>query len=352
MNPMANDPRSENDAIESKAAAWLIEEESGLSPEHATAFRQWLEEDPRHAAAVEQLRAAWGELLRLRNYRPGAQVHPDPELLAPTPHRRTLPVLRPAAMAAAAAFVMLAAAFLWSDRFRGFFGYDVAHYVTESGGFNRVPLPDGSVMTLNANTEVRVRFSRDRRLVVLLRGEGHFTVAHETRRPFDVETNGLQVRAVGTEFNVRTANHAVEVLVTHGRVKLAAAAIGEPGKDAPTLDAGERAVLADATSLAPDRALPLSIERVSLDDVRAALAWQSPQLHFLNSTLADVARQFNQRNHLQIILADAELGNIPVGGSFRPENVEAFVRLLASANEVTVERSEPNRIVLRRATKR
>jgi transmembrane sensor len=40
-----------------------------------------------------------------------------------------------------------------------------------------------------------------------------------------------------------------------------------------------------------------------------------------------------------------------VGGSFRPENVEAFVRLLTSANEVTAERPAPDRIVLRRVAK-
>lgn len=350
MSAKPEDPRSENDPIESKAAAWLIEEESGLSPEHAAEFQHWCDEDPRHAAAVAQLRTAWGEMLRLQNYRPGAQLHPDPELLAPAPRR----LVRPSfiALGAAAALVLAAVTWISSERVRGFFRDDGARYVTAAGGFNRTSLPDGSVLTLNADSEARVRFSGQRRLVLLLRGEGHFVVAHDTQRPFVVEANGLHVRAVGTEFNVRTANRTVEVLVTHGRVKLAAAAAETLRADAPTLDAGQRAVLTDPQSLPADRALSVAVEPVSLEDVRAALAWQSPQLHFVNATLADVARQFNQRSHLQIILADPELGSIPVGGSFRPENVEAFVRLLASANEVTVERPDATRLVLRRAVKR
>jgi transmembrane sensor len=137
--------------------------------------------------------------------------------------------------------------------------------------------------------------------------------------------------------------------VTHGRVKLAAATpAGRRRQDAPTLGAGQRAVLPATAALGADQTLPVAIEDVSVEEVRATLAWQNPQLHFVESTLADVARQFNQRSQIQIVLADPELNAIPVGGSFRPENVEAFVRLLASANEVIVERPEPNRIVLRR----
>jgi transmembrane sensor len=349
MKTRTDDPHRDDDSIESQAAAWLMEEESGLSPELAEEFQRWLAEDPRHAAAVAQLRLAWSEMLRLRNYRPGAQLHPDPELLAPAPRRRASPAL---VFAAAAALAVAAVAWTTSDRFRGLFRDDGVRYVTEAGGFNRTALPDGSVLTLNADSEARVKFSGQQRLVLLLRGEGHFVVASERDRPFVVEANGLHVRAVGTEFNVRTARSAVEVLVTHGRVKLTAAAARNLRADAPTLDAGQRAVLADPHALPTERALPVTIENVSLDEVRTSLAWQSPQLHFVNATLADAVRQFNQRSPFQIVLADPELGSIPVGGSFRPENVEAFVRLLESANEVTVERPDATRIVLRRAVKR
>ncbi|MES2696358.1 MAG: FecR domain-containing protein [Verrucomicrobiota bacterium] len=351
MNPFAKDPRKEADSIKSEAAAWLIEEEAGFSAGHAAAFEAWCREDPRHEAAVVQLRAAYGQMLRLRNYRPGARIHPDPELLAPSSPRRARARVYGYALALAASLIIVFTV-AFSDRFAGVFRDDGIRYTTDAGGYNRVSLADGSVMAMNANSDVRVRISGKQRYILMMKGESHFTVAHDPARPFVVEAGGLQVKAIGTEFNVRTSNHAVEVLVTQGRVQLAAATPeGLRRTDTPILKAGQRAAFADLAELAKDQALPVAIEEVSVEDVRAALAWQSPQLHFVNATLADVVRQFNQRSHIQIVLADPELNNIPVGGSFRPENVEGFVRLLASANEVVVEQPEPNRFVLRRATR-
>ena len=47
----------------------------------------------------------------------------------------------------------------------GGFGTVYRAEMTDAGGFNRTPLPDGSVIELNADTEVRVRFTRGQRLV-------------------------------------------------------------------------------------------------------------------------------------------------------------------------------------------
>jgi transmembrane sensor len=351
MKPRPSNAAGHHQAIEAQAAAWLVEEESGFSPEHASAFAAWCRQDSRHQAAVDRLRDALCTLHRLRDYRPGAHIHPDPDLLAPAPRRRVLlPVY--AAAAALALGALGVVAYRHADSLPGLPWGETARYVTDAGGFNRTPLPDGSVIELNADTEVRVRFTRGQRLVRLMRGEGHFVVAAEKHRPFVVETGGLQVRAIGTEFNVRTGANAVEVLVTHGRVKLAATRGAELlGAETPDLTAGQRAVVTNPQALEAGASSPVAIEAVSADEVRSALAWQNPRMHFVDATLAEVVRQFNQRSHIQITLADPSLGGIPVGGSFRPENVEAFVRLLTSANEVTAERPTPDRIVLRRVAK-
>jgi transmembrane sensor len=70
---------------------------------------------------------------------------------------------------------------------------------------------------------------------------------------------------------------------------------------------------------------------------------------FADTPLAEVIAQFNRRNAVQLVLADPELATLSVAGSFRAENVEAFVRLLESSRDVRVERPETTRILLRRA---
>jgi len=83
--------------------------------------------------------------------------------------------------------------------------------------------------------------------------------------------------------------------------------------------------------------------------VQAALAWARPWLEFSDIPLAQVVTEFNLRNQVQLELGDPELGSLRIGGGFRPDNVEGFVRLLASGKGIIVLHPDANRIVLRKA---
>ncbi|MEO6568303.1 MAG: FecR domain-containing protein [Opitutaceae bacterium] len=346
---------SDREAIEATAAAWLAQRDAEFSARDEEEFARWRAADPRHEAAVNRLEAVWASLQQLRDYRPEAKMHPDRDLLrghVAVRRRRWVPVLATCALAASLAV----AALWWSGR--AHFGRKSAEprYATTVDGYERVMLEDGSLVELNANTEVRVSFTPAERRVRLLKGEAHFTVAKNIARPFNVAVGGVTVRAVGTAFNVRLGEKQIEVLVTEGKVKIGESAnptdIAIPGVTpiSTVLSANHRVfipVTTDASSTAPSAAP--SVEKVAPDAIRAALAWQGPQLVFVDTPLAEAAAQFNQRNAVQLVVADAELAALPIGGSFRAENIDGFVRLLASDNEIVVERPEPNRIVLRRA---
>ena len=93
-------------------------------------------------------------------------------------------------------------------------------------------------------------------------------------------------------------------------------------------------------------------EQVAPDVMRDTLAWQDSRLKFSNTPLVEAVAEFNKRNRVQIELADAELAQIPIGGGWNGQNVEAFVRMLTVGPESTIvveAQSDPNRIVLRRA---
>ncbi len=349
---------SDAESIAATAAAWLAQRDDGLTPEQAAELARWRAADPRHEAAVAHLEATWSALQQLREYRPEAACHPDRDLLrsAPRPGRRwSLPALAaPLALAAA-----LAVAALWWHHHAGeSAAAPMAMHATTVDGYERVALADGSLVELNAASEVGVALSAGTRRVRLVRGEAHFTVAKDPGRPFEVEVGAVTVRAVGTAFNIRRAREGVEVLVTEGRVAVAATAesarvgrgeTGNAGREPvpPTeLGANERLVVPPA-GLRPSG--PPVVERLTAKAVREALAWQSPRLVFLDTPLAEAIAQFNRRNTVQIELADSALGALPIGGNFRADHVDAFVRLLISGGDVVAETTRENRIVLRRA---
>jgi ferric-dicitrate binding protein FerR (iron transport regulator) len=86
-------------------------------------------------------------------------------------------------------------------------------------------MPDGSLITLNTDSEVKIEYREDGRDAFLLRGEAHFDVASEPGRTFHVYVANGVVEAVGTAFNVRLRDERqVEVAVTEGVVQVRQAA--------------------------------------------------------------------------------------------------------------------------------
>jgi transmembrane sensor len=360
MNPHAPLRPSGRETIEATAAAWLAQRDGGLTPEEAESFAQWRRADPRHEAAVSRLERAWGALQQLRDFRPEARMHPDRDLLRPNAARRVTMFPAAATLAAAAAVVFAVA--WWITQPAPAVRELRPYYATTVDGYERVTLADGSVMELNADSEARVLFSAEERTVRLLRGEAHFTVIRDSARPFLVDAGAVAVRALGTAFNVRLGVTDVEVLVTQGSVEVkqtalqpaapphrgtslpSASPVPAPASSGTTvLRASERALI----PIARLGVVPPAVETVAPAVLREALAWQGPRLVFDETPLAGAVAQFNRRSQVQLIVADPDLEALPIGGSFRAENVEAFVRLLESDNDIVVERPDATRIILR-----
>jgi transmembrane sensor len=348
-----------DETIEAVAASWLVQEEEGLTPDEAAAFARWREADPRHAAAIAMLMETCGILEQMPQAR--SRLEPESSRIASpvsTPSSAST-TDRPAQMVrfpfstgwkiagALAACVVFAFVFLQVRAGRTIFENT---YATTKGGYLRMSLPDASVLELNAESEVRVRFTEGERRLVLAHGEAHFTVAKNPDQPFIVSASNLAVRAVGTAFNVRIEPTAVEVLVTEGRVKLGRAnAEAEPDFStaiAPEMSAGQSVRLASgtvATNVTP------KITNLTPTAIRAELAWQLPRLVFSETPLGSVVEQFNERNRVQLEIGDADLARRPVGGTFRADHVETFVNLLEKSGDITVQRPSEHRIVLRKA---
>jgi len=346
---------SEGESIEATAAAWLALEDDGMSPEEQLEFARWRAADVRHESAARRLQAAWGALQPLRDFRPEARVHPDRDLLV----RPVAPTARgwffPATALAAAAVVMLAIAW-WMIR-PGDESETATVFATTAGGFERVMLADRSVLELNGDTRVEVRFSPAERRARLVRGEAHFTVTKNPARPFSVEAGRVAVRAVGTAFNVRLGAREVEVLVTEGKVAVstpAASGTTDPGGAADSVPAGQWPPSSLLVGAGERVTVPregavgaLAAENVEAERIRQALAWQERRVFFAGTPLSEVVAQFNRYNRVQLRLGDAALAGRPVGGSFHMDNMEAFVNLLVETREVVIERPNEDQIVLR-----
>jgi transmembrane sensor len=349
---MAAEPSNAENAanLEGVASAWLARRDRGLTAGEQDAYLEWLRADPRHGAMIAYLEKTWGALDALAEWRPAHSARPNPDLLAtppPRPKRWGRLMKFPFAVRSLAAASVVGI---------GLFVYAAVSRETQTptGTVRVIPSPerltleDGSVVELNHGGKIETDFTADMRRVRLVRGEAHFTVTKNPARPFMVEANGVGVRAVGTAFNVRHASDAVEVLVTEGEVRVerpvaAAASSSGPSPITPTaLVAGERAIV-DTTAPA---AQPV-VAAVTPTEIARALSWQGVRLEFAELPLAEVVTEFNLRNRRQLVVGDASTGRLRVGGSFRADNVDAFVRLLEASFGVSTQRRADGALVLR-----
>jgi transmembrane sensor len=213
-------------------------------------------------------------------------------------------------------------------------------------------LPDGSTVRLNVGSEIIETFTPAERRIMIVRGEAHFTVTKHAGRPFVVRAGTVEVRAIGTAFNVNLQSAAVEVIVTEGRVELSAVSSPASAAAAPTAVAETpRSVVGSSQRVvvtfepASPRAA-IVVTDVPPDELAKALAWQSTLLRLGGATLAELAVEFQQQTGYRIVLADPGLAERRIGGRFRADNIEGFVRLLEEHFGVVSQRTPEGVIVL------
>ncbi len=331
--PPRDQPESQ---IDLAAADWLVRRDRGFTAQEQDEFFQWLAEDPRHGEWLSIHDRTWRDFNLLAEWRPEHSSEPNPDLLAR--RRAGSRWFWPATAAMAAGLTLLLA--VWRPWTKS--APDWTALATASAIQHRV-LADGSEVELNRGAVIEVEFTPTERRVHLVRGEAHFAVAKNPLRPFIVRANGVDVRAVGTAFDVRLDPESVEVLVTEGHVQ-----VQLPTTSVPVLSAGQRTVVSFALSAPPPRVLDVSPEEMA-----QRLAWQPQLLDFSSTALAKVVAEFNRRagetQGVKLIIADPELDGLPIVASIRSDNIEGLVRVLEVTAGVQVERRGEHEIVLHKA---
>lgn len=323
------------------AADWVWRIDRGLSPAEQDQFFEWLAADPAHADALARCRRHWRRLDKLVDWRPEHSRRPNPDLLAPPPSRRSRRLLFPLALAAAAG--VAGSLFLWNSR--PVPAAEVALLRHE----DRRMLPDASSVVLNAQARITVLYTAAERRIRLERGEAFFTVVKDPARPFVVEAGGVEVRAVGTAFDVHLADTSLDVIVTTGVVALTKIAPAHPGGAAApprpelaVLQAHQRMTLALEPQGRSGRVVTLTRR-----EIQSRLAWQHGLMTFREERLAAIVAELNRLNESQLVLVDDALADTLFSGTIRSDNVDGFARLLQSGFGAEVERVNGDEIRLR-----
>jgi transmembrane sensor len=210
-------------------------------------------------------------------------------------------------------------------------GITALHFETRHGEQLTRRLADNSVVHLNTDSAVTIRYGKTERLVMLRSGQADFEIAHEPDRAFRVIAGSAEVVDLGTKFDVRLEHDSTVVTVVEGRVAV--------GSSNSSQNHSPRFV-----QLSADQQIRITegegpTTPVAVDAQRTT-AWLHRQIIFDHEPLEHVAAEYNRYTSKPIEIATPALRNLQISGVFATDDPEAFIAFLRSLKEVRVEVTE------------
>lgn len=228
---------------------------------------------------------------------------------------------------AAAAVVLLVAAVLlsiWTYRLNSSLTYQTAY-----GNRQEIRLSDGSLVTLNANSSLKVASQLATSPVreVWLEGEAYFDIAQRKGAKFVVHTAQTDIEVLGTEFNVNTRRKQTHVVLHEGNVQLRtdnqATVVMQPG---------------DMAVVAANRQ-QVRLSRVEPDRYDA---WKESYIVLDGRTLPDIIHTLEDMFGVTINVEDSTLLTKRLTGRLRTDVAEDCIDNLATILEADVEKIDGN----------
>lgn len=333
MNPQFQEQLS----VAEQAAHWVRVLNTD-DPQQSAAFVEWIKASPLHVR--ELLLASWldDELaaidperrIDVRALIDRARSNVSPigahiPMSAPTPAPYVMP--RRSAwigrIAASVALFSILAIGVWYARSAA-----DNSYATNLGEQRVFELADGSVVFLNTQSRIQVRYSEAARDIYLRDGQALFQVRHDAERPFRVHAGSAVIQAIGTQFDVRLYSDRAMVAVVEGTVQVSSSDADDGAQVSSSAPerAPARIVAGEGATVETDGV----IEVAAKVDAEAVTAWRRQRLVFRDAPLSDIANEFNRYNLVpRLRVEGAAVAAQRYNGSFNAHNPESLLNYLA-----------------------
>lgn len=202
---------------------------------------------------------------------------------------------------------------------------------TAFGQITQRNLPDGSTVTLNANSEITYakNWSKDAPREVWLKGEAFF---HVTKKPdhtrFVVHTTEFDVIVTGTQFNIVNRDNKANVLLTEGSVTI-------------HTHHGDTLYLKPGDFVEFNNQLP----QKKAAQEEEVLAWRDKKLHFEDTPLREVLQLIKDHYGVTIHLDDEKIGNTLITGILPNDNLDVLLQALEATTEFRVKHSDSTIVI-------
>ncbi|WP_159475002.1 FecR family protein [Dyadobacter sp. 3J3] len=209
----------------------------------------------------------------------------------------------------------------------GWWNINQENYKTAYGEIRKITLEDGSRVTLNANSTLKIGNNLDDNKVreVWLTGEAYFAIAKHNGAKFIVHTTEAEVEVLGTEFNVIARRKNTKVVLHEGKVKLHA-----PNLPAVIMKPGDMATVMDKK-----QPIELRIVRTELYD-----SWKESMMVLDDKPVSEIAEMLQDNYGIHISFADTSYLNKRLNGKLSLKSTDDFITNLATILDLEVEKRD------------
>ena len=361
--------------LQSEAWDWVVrlDSDEAITDREKTLFTEWLARSPAHIEEIRKLNDFWADTELTELVMPskvGAENIKFKAAKKAQPSKTTINFWQPRY---GLSFTLLLSVFFsvfWLTDKPIQLTQQTQHYQSPIGQYKQVVLADGSIATLNSNSQLKVSYSATERNLWLVKGAVHFEVNKDKQRPFNVYHNTGRVQAVGTAFTVELSQNDVDVLVTEGRIALGVAShtymqtqlsqfFADDGKisedltetfmveDVGFMNAGEFVHYDNALMALNARdVIAKTKQTLTQTEIDNKQAWQRGELVFTGESLSHVITQLKRYSTLEIEIADPQLADLKIGGRFTVDRLDMLFNNLEVNFGIEVRKIGSNKIII------
>lgn len=311
--------------IKEEATFWVTCEKEGLSASEADAFQNWLAQNPLHVKAYQRIKSIHAMSLSL----PKACANS----LSERAHKEAKKIKR---FERTKYFARVAAIFLVMG-VSTFGVYDTFFALKFSDSFSAdiVPLtkqvlPDGSIISCDAKTQMKVAFYNNKRVVTLDKGAAMFEVAKDAKRAFIIHSDKVNIEVVGTKFEVIRSENATTINVEEGTVKTY--------YDAPWFEKRNEILLSKADSITyADEGV---VSRYAKINPSKIAIWRDNRINFNQVTLKNTMDEFSKYTTISFAFATPEIENYVITGEFAFNQMDIFLQTITKLYPLKITKND------------
>lgn len=231
----------------------------------------------------------------------------------------------------------------------------VNEIVTKRGSKSSIKLPDGTSVRLNTDSRLTyMSFAAGKTREVTLEGEAYFDVAHDSSRPFIIHTGKINIKVLGTSFNVRNypQDKELETSLIKGKIEVS---LESRPEDIIILKPTEKLIIAKAeaelssatkVSNAIDNKVVLtSITYLRHDSLVAETSWLNDKLVFVNQPLEKIALELERKYAINITFRDEKVKQYRYTGVFENVSLEKVFELIKYSKNINYKINDKNIII-------